>query len=329
MSASSTTPLLSVRDLVVEFSTRHGPVRAVDNISFDVYPNETVGIVGESGCGKTVTGLTLLQLIPMPPGRIVQGCIEFQGKDLTKVSKKEMEELRGSDISMIFQEPMTALNPVFTVGNQMVDVLRRHKNLTRSQARAAAIEMLAKVGIPVPDKRIDEYPHQLSGGMRQRVMIAMALSCDPKLLIADEPTTALDVTTQAQVMEQIVKLQDEFHMSVILVTHDLGVVAESCDRAIVMYCGNIIETADINDLFERPRHPYTKGLLESIPRIRDQRVPELPIIPGMVPDLLHLPVGCRFADRCQKATDECRAEKPTVTVDEATANGVACFHPNA
>ena len=329
MSASSTTPLLSVRNLVVEFSTRHGPVRAVDNISFDVYPNETVGIVGESGCGKTVTGLTLLQLIPMPPGRIVQGSIEFQGKDLTKVSKKEMEELRGSDISMIFQEPMTALNPVFTVGNQMVDVLRRHKDLTRSQARAAAIEMLAKVGIPVPDKRIDEYPHQLSGGMRQRVMIAMALSCDPKLLIADEPTTALDVTTQAQVMEQIVKLQDEFHMSVILVTHDLGVVAESCDRAIVMYCGNIIETADINDLFERPRHPYTKGLLESIPRIRDQRVPELPIIPGMVPDLLHRPVGCRFADRCQKATDECRAEKPTVTVDEATANGVACFHPNA
>jgi oligopeptide/dipeptide ABC transporter ATP-binding protein len=297
MSASSTPPLLSVRDLVVEFSTRHGPVRAVDNISFDVYPNETVGIVGESGCGKTVTGLTLLQLIPMPPGRIVQGSIEFQGKDLTKVSKKQMEELRGSDISMIFQEPMTALNPVFTVGNQMVDVLRRHKNLTRSQARAAAIEMLAKVGIPVPDKRIDEYPHQLSGGMRQRVMIAMALSCDPKLLIADEPTTALDVTTQAQVMEQIVKLQDEFHMSVILVTHDLGVVAESCDRAIVMYCGNIIETADIHDLFERPRHPYTKGLLESIPRIRDRRVSELPIIPGMVPDLLHLPEGCRFADR--------------------------------
>jgi oligopeptide/dipeptide ABC transporter ATP-binding protein len=211
----------------------------------------------------------------------------------------------------------------------MVDVLRRHKNLTRSQARAAAIEMLAKVGIPVPDKRIDEYPHQLSGGMRQRVMIAMALSCDPKLLIADEPTTALDVTTQAQVMEQIVKLQDEFHMSVILVTHDLGVVAESCDRAIVMYCGNIIETADIHDLFERPRHPYTKGLLESIPRIRDRRVSELPIIPGMVPDLLHLPEGCRFADRCDKATDECRAEKPTVTVDEATANGVACFHPNA
>jgi peptide/nickel transport system ATP-binding protein len=329
MSASSTTPLLSVRDLVVEFSTRHGPVRAVDNISFDVYPNETVGIVGESGCGKTVTGLTLLQLIPMPPGRIVQGSIEFQGKDLTKISKKEMEQLRGSDISMIFQEPMTALNPVFTVGNQMVDVLRRHKDLTRSQARAAAIEMLAKVGIPVPDKRIDEYPHQLSGGMRQRVMIAMALSCDPKLLIADEPTTALDVTTQAQVMEQIVKLQDEFHMSVILVTHDLGVVAESCDRAIVMYCGNIIETADINDLFERPRHPYTKGLLESIPRIRDRRVPELPIIPGMVPDLLHLPEGCRFADRCEKATDECRVEKPTVTVDESTANGVACFHPNA
>jgi oligopeptide/dipeptide ABC transporter ATP-binding protein len=329
MSQDNRTPLLSVRNLVVEFSTRHGPVRAVDNISFDVYPNETVGIVGESGCGKTVTGLTLLHLIPMPPGRIVQGSITFQGKDLATVSKKEMESLRGSDISMIFQEPMTALNPVFTVGNQMIDVLRRHKKLTRSQARAAAIDMLDKVGIPAPDKRIDEYPHQLSGGMRQRVMIAMALSCDPKLLIADEPTTALDVTTQAQVMEQIVKLQDEFHMSVILVTHDLGVVAESCDRAIVMYCGNIIETADINDLFASPRHPYTKGLLESIPRIRDERVAELPIIPGMVPDLLHLPQGCRFADRCGKATDECRAEKPTVTVDEATANGVACFHPNA
>ena len=329
MSADNRTPLLSVRNLVVEFSTRHGPVRAVDNISFDVYPNETVGIVGESGCGKTVTGLTLLQLIPMPPGRIVQGSIEFQGKDLTQVNKKEMEALRGSDISMIFQEPMTALNPVFTVGNQMVDVLRRHKNLTRRQARATDIDMLDRVGIPAPDKRIDEYPHQLSGGMRQRVMIAMALSCDPKLLIADEPTTALDVTTQAQVMEQIVKLQDEFHMSVILVTHDLGVVAESCDRAIVMYCGNIIETADINDLFERPRHPYTKGLLESIPRIRDERVSELPIIRGMVPDLLHLPRGCRFADRCDKATDECRAQQPTVSIDEATANGVACFHPNA
>ena len=327
MGATERTPLLSVKDLVVEFSTRHGPVRAVDNISFDIYPNETVGIVGESGCGKTVTGLTLLRLIPMPPGRIVQGSITFQGKDLSRLSEKEMQRMRGADISMIFQEPMTALNPVFTVGNQMIDVLRRHKNLTRSQARAEAIDMLDKVGIPAPRKRIDEYPHQLSGGMRQRVMIAMALSCDPKLLVADEPTTALDVTTQAQVMEQIVKLQDEFHMSVILVTHDLGVVAESCDRAIVMYCGSIIETAAIDQLFEEPRHPYTKGLLESIPRIREQKLGRLPIIPGMVPDLLHLPDGCRFADRCSRATDRCIREKPLLETTSGNGRGVACFHP--
>jgi oligopeptide/dipeptide ABC transporter ATP-binding protein len=327
MSSENKTPLLSVRNLVVEFSTRYGPVRAVDDISFDVYPNETVGIVGESGCGKTVTGLTLLQLIPMPPGRIVQGSINFDGRDLTKLSEKEMQEMRGSDISMIFQEPMTALNPVFSVGNQMIDVLRRHKNLTRRQARELAINMLDTVGIPAPRKRIDEYPHQMSGGMRQRVMIAMALSCGPKLLIADEPTTALDVTTQAQVMEQIVKLQDEFHMSMILVTHDLGVVAESCDRAIVMYCGNIIETAAIDDLFHKPQHPYTRGLLDSIPRIREERITELPIIRGMVPDLLHLPDGCRFADRCPRATDECRQDKPVVNIDPVTGNGVACYHP--
>ncbi len=327
MSSENKTPLLSVRNLVVEFSTRYGPVRAVDDISFDVYPNETVGIVGESGCGKTVTGLTLLQLIPMPPGRIVQGSINFDGRDLTKLSEKEMQEMRGSDISMIFQEPMTALNPVFSVGNQMIDVLRRHKNLTRRQARELAINMLDTVGIPAPRKRIDEYPHQMSGGMRQRVMIAMALSCGPKLLIADEPTTALDVTTQAQVMEQIVKLQDEFHMSMILVTHDLGVVAESCDRAIVMYCGNIIETAAIDDLFHKPQHPYTRGLLDSIPRIREERITELPILRGMVPDLLHLPDGCRFADRCPRATDECRQDKPVVNIDPVTGNGVACYHP--
>ncbi len=327
MSAADPTPLLSVKDLVVEFSTRYGPVRAVDNVSFDIYPNETVGIVGESGCGKTVTGLTLLRLIPSPPGRIVQGSITFQGKDLTRLSEKQMQALRGAEISMIFQEPMTALNPVFTVGNQMIDILRRHKGLTRSQARQEAIAMLDRVGIPVPKKRIDEYPHQLSGGMRQRVMIAMALSCDPKLLVADEPTTALDVTTQAQVMEQIVKLQDEFDMSMILVTHDLGVVAESCDRAIVMYCGSIIETAAIGDLFERPRHPYTKGLLQSIPRIREEKLAQLPIIPGMVPDLLHLPDGCRFADRCSRVTDECRRAKPPLETDPLTGRGVACYHP--
>ena len=320
-------PVLSVRDLVVEFSTENGVVRAVDNVSFDVYPNETVGLVGESGCGKTVTGLSLLGLIPSPPGRIVSGEILLEGRDLTKLSESEFRELRGRDISMIFQEPMTALNPVFTIGNQMMDVLVFHEKLTRKQARAAALEMLTKVGIPAPEKRIDEYPHQLSGGMRQRVMIAMALSCNPKLLVADEPTTALDVTTQAQVLEQINKLQEEFHMAVILITHDLGVVAETCRRGIVMYCGRVIENASIEHLFKRPLHPYTSGLLNSIPRIRADRIAELPIIPGRVPDLRDLPDGCRFAARCDKATDLCTRESPELAPFEQSDEFVACHFP--
>ena len=320
-------PLLSVRDLVVEFTTRYGPVRAVDNVSFDVDPNETLGIVGESGCGKTVTGLSLLRLIPSPPGRIVQGQILLEGTDLVALPEDEIQSLRGREISMIFQEPMTALNPVLSVGSQMVDVLRRHRNLTRRQAKAEATAMLAKVGIPVPAKRIDEYPHEMSGGMRQRVMIAMALSCNPKLLIADEPTTALDVTTQAQVLEQIVKLQDEFRMAVILVTHDLGVVAETCKRALVMYCGEVIERADIGALFDTPRHPYSRGLLDSIPRLRDEKLKALPIIPGMVPDLLDLPPGCRFADRCGRADDRCRGERPALQARAGESHAAACFHP--
>ncbi len=327
MSERDDQPLLSVRNLIIEFSTRYGPVRAVDGISFDVYPNETLGIVGESGCGKTVTGLSLLRLIPSPPGRIVAGEILLQGRDLTKLSEDEMQSLRGDEISMIFQEPMTALNPVLTVGTQMVDVLTRHRPLTRRQAKIEAIGMLSKVGIPVPNKRINEYPHEMSGGMRQRVMIAMALSCSPKLLIADEPTTALDVTTQAQVLEQIVELQDEFQMAVILITHDLGVVAETCQRALVMYCGEIIERADIESLFEKPQHPYSRGLLDSIPRLREEKLDELPIIPGMVPDLLHLPPGCRFADRCSRVTDECRLQRPHLDAQAAAPSAVACFHP--
>jgi peptide/nickel transport system ATP-binding protein len=325
--SSTTQPLLSVRNLTVEFTTRYGPVRAVDGISFDVYPNETIGIVGESGCGKTVTGLSLLGLIPSPPGRIVGGEILLQGRDLVGLPEEEMQALRGHEISMIFQEPMTALNPVLTVGSQMIDVLRRHKKLTRKQAKAVAIDMLAKVGIPVPAKRIDEYPHEMSGGMRQRVMIAMALSCGPKLLIADEPTTALDVTTQAQVLEQIVKLQDEFQMAVILITHDLGVVAETCQRALVMYCGEIIERAGIESLFDTPKHPYARGLLDSIPRLRTEKLAELPVIPGMVPDLLHLPPGCRFADRCEHVTDVCREQRPVLETEAESAAAVACFHP--
>jgi peptide/nickel transport system ATP-binding protein len=320
-------PLLRVRDLVIEFSTEAGVVRAADEISFEVHANETIGLVGESGCGKTVTGLSILGLIPSPPGRIVGGSIQFMGRELVGLPETEMRRIRGRDISMIFQEPMTALNPVFTIGNQMIDVLIRHRKLTRRQARDAAIEMLAKVGLPVPARRVDEYPHQLSGGMRQRVMIAMALSCDPKLLIADEPTTALDVTTQAQVLEQIGKLQDEFHMAVVLITHDLGVVAETCRRAIVMYCGRIVENAAIENLFAAPRHPYTKGLLESIPRIRGDRLDELPIIPGRVPDLLHLPEGCRFADRCPRADALCGEQIPPLAPGGTGDDLVACHHP--
>jgi oligopeptide/dipeptide ABC transporter ATP-binding protein len=319
-------PLLSVRDLEIEFSTEQGMVRAVDRISFDVFPNETVGLVGESGCGKTVTGLAILGLVPSPPGRIAGGSIEFQGRNLVGLGEHELREVRGRDIAMIFQEPMTALNPVFTVGSQIVDVLRRYKGLTRRQARAAAIELLARVGIPAPEQRVDEYPHQLSGGMRQRVVIAMALSCDPKLIVADEPTTALDVTTQAQVLEQMVRLQEEFRMAMVLVTHDLGVIAEACDRAMVMYCGRIVEQAPIGELFGRPRHPYTAGLLASIPaRIADERR-ELPVIPGMVPDLLHLPPGCRFADRCARRQARCDTDMPELAPSGAGGR-VACFNP--
>jgi oligopeptide/dipeptide ABC transporter ATP-binding protein len=319
-------PLLSVRDLEIEFSTEQGVVRAVDRVSFDVFPNETVGLVGESGCGKTVTGLAILGLVPSPPGRIAGGSIEFQGRELVGLAEHELREVRGRDIAMIFQEPMTALNPVFTVGSQIIDVLRRYKGLTRRQARAAAIELLARVGIPAPEQRVDEYPHQLSGGMRQRVVIAMALSCDPKLIVADEPTTALDVTTQAQVLEQMVRLQEEFRMAMVLVTHDLGVIAEACDRAMVMYCGRIVEQAPIGELFARPRHPYTAGLLASIPaRIADERR-ELPVIPGIVPDLLHLPPGCRFADRCARRQARCDAEMPELAPSGAGGH-VACFYP--
>ncbi len=324
----SSVPLLRVQDLVVEFATDQGVVRAVDGVSFEVHKGETIGLVGESGCGKTVTGLAMLGLIPSPPGRIVSGSIELEGHELTALDEAELRKYRGSEISMIFQEPMTALNPVFTIGSQMIDVLRRHQGLTRHQARAAAIEMLAKTGIPHPDARIDEYPHQLSGGMRQRVMIAMALSCSPKLLVADEPTTALDVTTQAQVLEQIVKLQSEFGMAMVLVTHDLGVVAETCSKAVVMYCGSIVEQAPVADLFARPRHPYTAGLLASIPRIQAERPAELPTIPGMVPDLRELPLGCRFAERCSKVTEQCRVERPKLIQLADTDTEVACHEPN-
>ena len=319
-------PVLEVIDLSVEFSTDRGRVRAVNNISFSVASGEVVGLVGESGCGKTVTGLAILGLVPQPPGEIVNGQILLNGKDLLQLDEAGMRRVRGSDISMIFQEPMTALNPVLTIGYQMSEILQLHKGLSKRQARSAAIEMLAIVGIPSPNKRIDEYPHELSGGMRQRVMIAMALSCGPKLLIADEPTTALDVTTQAQVLEEIVRLQRQFEMAVILITHDLGVVAETCQRALVMYCGEVVEAAPIGPLFSAPRHPYTAGLLRSIPRIRSEKLARLPVIEGMVPDLAALPDGCRFADRCNKVQSGCREQSPRLITDTAE-RAVACWHP--
>jgi oligopeptide/dipeptide ABC transporter ATP-binding protein len=319
-------PLLRVRDLSVEFRTMDGTVRAVDAVSFDIWPNETVGLVGESGCGKTVTGLSVLRLVPTPPGWIVGGRIELEGRDLLALDAGGMERLRGRELAMIFQEPMTSLNPVFTIGSQITEVLQRHRQLSRRQARETAAALLAKVNIPDPARRLDDYPHQLSGGMRQRVMIAMALSCNPKLLVADEPTTALDVTTQAQVLEQMRQLQDEFRMAVILVTHDLGVVAETCQRALVMYCGSIVEAGRTERLFAQPRHPYTAGLLASIPRIRAERLQELPVIPGRVPDPGSLPAGCRFAGRCERVQPRCHEERPPLRSDP-DGGAVACHYP--
>ena len=318
--------LLEVQDLVIEFTTDKGKVRAVDGISFSLNNSETLGIVGESGCGKTVTALSLLKLIPSPPGKIIQGHILYQGKDIVSKSESAMRHFRGKEIAMIFQEPMTSLNPVFTIGNQMIDVIRQHTHASKKEAKERAIKMLERIRIPNPERRIDEYPHQMSGGMRQRIMIAMALSCNPKILVADEPTTALDVTVQAQVMAQISELQKKFNTAVILVTHDLGVIAETCTNVLVMYCGKIVERADVSTLFESPRHPYTRGLLTSIPRIREKKLEKLPTIEGTVPDLLHLPVGCRYADRCERVRDHCRLEEPPLEKKDDKTE-VACFYP--
>lgn len=308
----SNQPLLKVENLTVEFKTDKGITRAINGISFDVMPGETLAIVGESGCGKSVSSLAVMGLIPSPPGNIVDGHIEFEGKDLLSCSEKEYRNIRGNEISMIFQEPMTALNPVLKIKTQMIDVIRNHNKISKKQALERAIEMLRKVGIPSPEKRVHVYPHELSGGMRQRVMIAMALSCSPKLLLADEPTTALDVTIQAQVMRELVRLKEEMNMSVILVTHDLGVVAESCQRVVVMYCGEIVEQGPVETIFSAPQHPYTKGLLQSIPVVREKKVARLPTIDGVVPDLFNLPAGCRFADRCPKASERCHQSSPTL-----------------
>ena len=303
--------LLRVTDLVTSFRTDEGVLRAVDEASFEIDAGTTVGIVGESGCGKSVTALSIMRLLPEPAGKVDKGRIELDGEDLLRFTERKMQDVRGNKVSMIFQEPMTSLNPVYTVGAQIVEAIRMHQKKSRSEAREHAIEMLKLVGIPSPESNVDSYPHQLSGGMRQRVMIAMALACKPKLLIADEPTTALDVTIQAQILELLKKLQEQLGMAVLLITHDLGVVAEYAKDVVVMYAGRVVERAPVAEIFAHPRHPYTKGLLGSIPvPKKGGERKRLPTIEGMVPDLRELPKGCRFADRCSMVIDDCRKAEP-------------------
>ena len=323
--------LLEVSDLGTSFYTRQGIVKAVDGVDFEVAAGETLAIVGESGCGKSMTALSLMRLIPDPPGRIVSGSIKLAGRDLLKISEEEMRDVRGNEISMIFQEPMTSLNPVMTIGKQISEALILHQGMSKSQAMAKAVEMLRFVKIPEPEQRAKEYPHQLSGGMRQRAMIAMALACNPKVLIADEPTTALDVTIQAQILELIVELQREFSAAVLLITHDLGVVAETAHRVIVMYAGRKVEEATVGELFAKPLHPYTVGLMNSIPRLdlmrgqTDRTNERLQEIPGIVPPLFALPPGCAFAPRCSRADEKCRSERPAYE-EKQPGHWAACWH---
>jgi peptide/nickel transport system ATP-binding protein len=318
--------VVSVRDLQTTFHTKFGPIRAVDGISYDIQRGKTLGIVGESGCGKSVTSYSLMRLIEHP-GEITGGEVRLHGENLLALSDEQMESYRGSRMAMIFQEPMTALNPVLTVGYQMDEQIMRHLSLSRRASRERALEMLDLVGIPSPRQRYASYPHQLSGGMRQRAMIAMALSCEPEFLIADEPTTALDVTIQGQILELVQRLQQQLDMSVQFITHDIGVISEIADDVLVMYAGTACEMATTSQLIARPRHPYTAALLESIPQI-GRRVARLPAIQGAVPSLLELPVGCPFQGRCARVTDECRASRPPLQT-LARDHQVACFNPLA
>ena len=316
-------PVLEVDNLRTHFRTLSGLVRSVDGVSYTVRAGRTLGVVGESGCGKSVTALSILRLVPSPPA-VHHGSVRLCGTDLMQLSEAEMRRVRGNRISMIFQEPMTSLNPVLTVGRQIAETVRLHQGVSRAQALQRAIEMLRIVQIPEPERRANEYPHQLSGGMRQRVMIALALACGPEVLIADEPTTALDVTIQAQILDLIKRLQKELGMGVVMITHDLGVVAESCDRVVVMYAGRKVEEADVLDLFERPLHPYTRALMASMPAMNTTAV-RLAEIPGMVPAPHELGRGCAFAARCALARPRCRAETPALSVQGGADHVVACF----
>jgi oligopeptide/dipeptide ABC transporter ATP-binding protein len=322
--------VLEIENLKTHFFTAGGVVRAVDGVSYAVRGGETLGVVGESGCGKSVTALSVLRLIANPPGRIVEGAIRFAGTNLLDLTEREMEAIRGNDISMIFQEPMTSLNPLMTVGRQISEAIALHQGLSRREAFDQAVEMLRRVHIPEAEHRVHAYPHQLSGGMRQRVMIAMALSCGPRVLIADEPTTALDVTIQAQILDLMRELQDRTGTAIILITHDLGVVAENADRVVVMYAGRKVEEASAEALFESPGHPYTTGLMGSIPNLEiaahaNARRARLTEIKGMVPSLVDLPIGCSFAPRCGFATDQCRVDYPPL-VQHRPGHWVACWH---
>ena len=322
--------VLEVDNLQTHFFTASGTIRAVNGVSYAVRAGETLGVVGESGCGKSVTSLSIMRLVASPPGRIVGGAIRLEGRNLLELSEAEMEQIRGNEISMIFQEPMTSLNPLYRVGDQIAEAIAVHRGVSRREARAEAIDMLRRVSIPEPERRAEAYPHQMSGGMRQRVMIAMALACNPKVLIADEPTTALDVTIQAQILDLMRDLQAKFGMAIILITHDMGVVAENADRVVVMYAGRKVEEAPVAELFERPAHPYTEGLLGSIPHLDEvsqsadgrRRLNE---IKGLVPSLARLPPGCSFAPRCMYASDRCRSATPELAQIRPD-HWVACWH---
>jgi len=319
-------PLLAIRGLKTCFFISGGTARAVDDVDLTIQKGDTLGLVGESGCGKTVLALSIIRLVPSPPGRIIGGRILFKGRDLLEIDSEEMRQIRGNEISMIFQEPMTSLNPVYTVGDQISEAIQLHQKLNHRQAKEKSVEILDLVGIPDPFKRFKDYPHQMSGGMRQRVMIAMALSCQPDLLIADEPTTALDVTIQAQILELIESLKEKIRMSVIMITHDLGVIAETAQKVSVMYAGHVVEEAPVKDLFHAPLHPYTIGLLESLPRMDQKKGAQkrLRAIRGMVPDLLQMPAGCPFEPRCDWAKQRCREDLPKLR-ELKSGHWVSCW----